>query len=392
VEAGHRIERPAGAQPLSLHVAHVGFFDDPRRRPGEQLLEDWPTLVDVAECARAAGVRVSVVQACAHLRTVHRNGIDYHFLPWHGPAAAGIGQGAWAVLIRNLRLDLIHVHGLDFSRETLALAELAPGVPIVAQDHASRPPRPWRRAIWRRCASRLAGVLFCSREQARPFLARGLLDRTPIYEIPESTSRFAPAAHWPVQRAERLPGDPAALWVGHLDRNKDPLAVLDGISRAARELPGLALHCCFGRAPLLKAVQRRIASDPMLRGRVHLLGRVPHERIERLMRAADLFVLGSHREGSGYALIEALACGLPPVVTDIPSFRALTAGGAVGALWPLGDSGALAEALISLAPRLGCAMRADVRAHFDRELSLPAVGAKLAATYEAAAGARGRER
>ena len=42
------------------------------------------------------------------------------------------------------------------------------------------------------------------------------------------------------------------------------------------------------------------------------------------MQAADLFVLGSHREGSGYSLIEALACGLPPVVTDIHAFRTLT--------------------------------------------------------------------
>ena len=62
------------------------------------------------------------------------------------------------------------------------------------------------------------------------------------------------------------------------------------------------------------------------------------------MRAADVFVLGSHREGSGYSLIEALACGLPPVVTDIPSFRSLTAAGAVGALWPCGDARALGDA------------------------------------------------
>ncbi len=65
------------------------------------------------------------------------------------------------------------------------------------------------------------------------------------------------------------------------------------------------------------------------------------------MRAADLFVLGSHREGSSFALIEALATGLTPVVTDIPSLRALTGNGAVGALWPCGDAGALDDALRS---------------------------------------------
>lgn len=100
------------------------------------------------------------------------------------------------------------------------------------------------------------------------------------------------------------------------------------------------------------------------------------------MQAADLFVLGSHHEGSGYSLIEALACGLPPVVTDIPSFRSLTGAGTVGMLWPCGDSHALCEALCSVARRADHRMRAAVRAHFDLELSLDALGLKLAAMYQ----------
>ena len=144
----------------------------------------------------------------------------------------------------------------------------------------------------------------------------------------------------------------------------------------------MQLYCCFADAPLLHAVEDRIATDSHLRDRVHLLGRVPRDRIELLMRAADLFVLGSHREGSGYALIEALACGLPPVVTNIPSFRSLTGAGAVGMLWPCDDPKALCEAMRSIAGRVGSEMRAAVSAHFDRELSFDALGRKLAAMYE----------
>jgi glycosyltransferase involved in cell wall biosynthesis len=201
-----------------------------------------------------------------------------------------------------------------------------------------------------------------------------------VFEVPESTSRFAPGDRLRARRVTALQGDPAVLWVGHLDENKDPLTVLDGIRAAARELPRLQLHCCFGTAPLLHAVEERIARDRALRPRVRLLGRVPHERVQQLMRAADLFVLGSHREGSGYSLIEALACGLPPVVTDIPSFRALTAG-TVGRLWAPRDAAALSAALRSIAPGLGETTREQVRAHFERELSLPALGRKLAAAY-----------
>jgi glycosyltransferase involved in cell wall biosynthesis len=172
------------------------------------------------------------------------------------------------------------------------------------------------------------------------------------------------------------------LWVGHLDANKDPLTVLDGVSIAVRDLPGLQLWCCYAAAPLESAVEARIARDATLRDRVHLLGGVPHERVEQLMRAADLFVLGSHREGGSFALIEAVAAGASPVVTDIPSSRALTGDGAVGALWRCGDSRSLAAALRHCAATLGPATRVRVRAHFDAHLSSAAIGRKLAAAYD----------
>jgi glycosyltransferase involved in cell wall biosynthesis len=158
--------------------------------------------------------------------------------------------------------------------------------------------------------------------------------------------------------------------------------VLEGVSQAARTLPGLQLWCCFGAAPLLREVEQRIAGDPILRGRTHLLGRVTHATVGQLMRAADILVLGSHREGSGYSLIEALACGLPPVVTDIPSFRSLTGGGAVGVLWPCSDAARLCAGLLVIAACPKPQTRAAVRAHFERELSFEAVGLKLRAMYE----------
>jgi glycosyltransferase involved in cell wall biosynthesis len=361
-----------------LHVAHIGFFKDPQGRTPRQLLESWSTLVDVAEAAARAGVRVSLVQACAQRAQFERSGVQYHFLPPGNPPAAV--EPTLDSLLRTLAPDVFHVHGLGFHREVAALAARAPQVPIILQDHASRPPRPWRRMGWRRGLSAAAGLAFCSRAQAQPFA--GLIGaHTEVYEIPESTSRFTPGERGEARRLTGIDGDPALLWVAHLDANKDPLTVLAGVSAAARLLPRLRLYCCFGVAPLLRAVEERIASDPWLRERVTLLGRVPHERIEPLMRAADAFVQGSHREGSGYALIEALACGLPPVVTDIPSFRSLTAQGTVGALWPCGDARALAAALQRIAAGTGPAARRAVRAHFERELSLDALGSKLAAMY-----------
>jgi glycosyltransferase involved in cell wall biosynthesis len=367
----------------SLHVVQISFFSDPERRSPAQLLDAWPTLVDVAEAACRSGIRVSVVQASSHSEHIARQGVRYYFLPFGEGQRAVPENAALGDLLPSLAPDVFHVHGLGFPRDVLSLASLAPGVPIILQDHANRPPRIWRRALWRRQMSIAAGITFCALEQARPFAQAGLLHPGKHqYEIPESTSRFGPGDREEARRLTGLTGDPAVLWIGHLNANKDPLTVLEGISAAVRELPHLQLFCCFGTAPLLSDVQHRIASDPNLRGRVHLLGRVPHERIELLMQAADLFVLGSHHEGSGYSLIEALACGLPPVVTDIPSFRSLTGAGTVGMLWPCGDPHALCDALCSVAERADHRMRAAVRAHFDLELSLDALGPKLAAMYQ----------
>jgi glycosyltransferase involved in cell wall biosynthesis len=366
-----------------LHVAQISFFNDPAGRAPLQLLDAWPSLVDVADAASRSGIRVSVLQACPRTERLVRAGVHYYFQPFGDAPAPGGSNNALRELLRQLAPDVLHVHGLGFPRHVLSLRELAPDVPILLQDHANGPPRIWRRALWRRGMARAAGLAFCALAQATAFAEAGLVHAaTQLYEIPESTSRFMPGDRRRARAATGIAGEPAVLWVGHLDTNKDPLTVLSGISAAVGALPGLRLYCCFGEAPLLRAVQDRIAADPRLHDRVQLLGRVPHERIELLMQAADLFVLGSHREGSGYSLIEALACGLTPVVTDIPSFRALTGAGAVGMLWPCDDAAALGAALRSLAGRaVNDRARDDVHAHFERELSFAALGRKLGAMY-----------
>ena len=364
-----------------MHVLQISFFVDPRRRSPERLLEDWRTLEDiaVAVAVASAGERVTVVQASLSPGAVTRRGVDFVFI---APGDSLARSDAFRALLRHRAPDVLHVHGLDFSRDVLALRKAVPRVPILLQDHADHVPRLWRRAPWRRAAAAVDGVSFCACAQAEPFARAGLLPpHVRVFEIPESTSAFLPGDAAASRAATGLHGDPAVLCVGHLDRNKDPLTVLDGVAAAVADLPNLELWCCFGSAPLLPAVEARIARDPKLRGRVHLLGRVPRERVEQLMRAADLFVLGSHREGSSFALIEALATGLTPVVTDIPSLRALTGDGAVGALWPAGDSTALARALAEAARARAETSRSAVLAHFQEQLSGAALGRKLAAAY-----------
>ena len=363
-----------------LHVAQINFLQAPEDLAPIQVLEQWHSLVDIAEVAASSGTRVSVIQAAAREDLITRNGIDYHFIDIRGLEVARNRARRFASLLDDLKVDVLHGHGLAFAEEAFFISQCLPQLPIIMQDHADRPPRWWRRLQWRRWYAAISGISFTAPEQVQPFNRLRLFDPLAhVFAIPESSCRFVPGDRDQARVETGLYGDPCVLWVGHLNAGKDPLAVLDGVSRAAAQLPGLQLWCAFGSAPLLDEVRHRIEHDPQLNGRVHLLGKVTHARIEALMQAADVFVSGSHCEGSGYALLEALACGAAPVVTDIPSFRALTGDGRVGKLWPCGDGARLAEALICMAASRPSPEQ--VRTHFDATLSFVAVGRQWAAAY-----------
>jgi phosphatidylinositol alpha-mannosyltransferase len=91
-----------------------------------------------------------------------------------------------------------------------------------------------------------------------------------------------------------------------------------------------------------------------------MLGSVLDGALERLYRAADLFAFPSTVEGFGLAALEALACGLPVVASDLDAFRTFMQHGRSALLVPVGDAEALGMALAQLArePSACAALRA----------------------------------
>jgi glycosyltransferase involved in cell wall biosynthesis len=93
-----------------------------------------------------------------------------------------------------------------------------------------------------------------------------------------------------------------------------------------------------------------------------------------LYKSVDIVVLPSYREGLPKGLIEAAACGLPLVTTDVPGCREVVSDGVDGLLVPARDSEALASAIArlcrdpSLRFRLGQAARQKVLAEFDESI------------------------
>jgi glycosyltransferase involved in cell wall biosynthesis len=107
-------------------------------------------------------------------------------------------------------------------------------------------------------------------------------------------------------------------------------------------------------------------------GLVTWLGHV--DDMAGLLGSVDVVVLPSHREGLPRTLVEAAACGLPLVTTDVPGCREVVTDGVDGLLVPKGDSEALAHAIRrlqedpGLAHRLGEAARLKARSQFDERI------------------------
>ncbi len=380
---------------VSLAVASC-VLDGERSDP-ESFFERYALLVDWVEALRDAGAGpIVVLQRYRRDAVLHREGIEYRFVSDghpEGSRALFLGE-RMARAAAALAPDVVHVEGLVFPLFVGCLRLfLARRSGIVVQDHggihAGSPGfrrRAWR--AWHRAGLRAGDAFFfTARELSTPWRQAGIIgDGQDVFEVPESSTTLASGSRGPSSAGLR--GSPALLWVGRLDENKDPLTVLEAFSQVLADLPDAVLTMVFGASQLLPQVRGRLERDRALQARVDLRGEVEWRALAPFYESADLFVLGSHHESCGFALLEALAFGVAPVVSDIPSHRVLTDGGRLGGLFAPGDAAALASTLVAVARSGRARSRDSVRDHFARELSWPAVARKAASAYEAVSAAR----
>lgn len=104
------------------------------------------------------------------------------------------------------------------------------------------------------------------------------------------------------------------------------------------------------------------------------LGTIPYDKLHLAYQGADVFVLTSESEGMPCAMLEAMACGLPVVTTDVSGNREIVRDALNGFLIPLGDEEKLAHALALLIRdegrrrRMGSESRRIVQAYDWREI------------------------
>jgi glycosyltransferase involved in cell wall biosynthesis len=93
--------------------------------------------------------------------------------------------------------------------------------------------------------------------------------------------------------------------------------LLDGFVQAAARRPDLRL-LLLGDGSLRPRLLATIAAAGM-QDRIHIAGRVDEMDLPGYFREADVYVTASHSDGSSVTLLQAMACGLPAIASDIPS-------------------------------------------------------------------------
>jgi glycosyltransferase involved in cell wall biosynthesis len=336
--------RIAHVQPIALDI--FGHRD-----------EDWGTKVryflpNMATAQARQGDSPTVhLLTSSHERHMRVGAVDVRFhrclqLPRSLPVTARFGRQLSLSMVRSIQgdsADIIHFHGacsLHLMYGAVAWQAQRQRIPLVSQDHGPREGK-WLETRCRSYAlTNTRSVLAANAASKQALKALGVPEES-IHIVPNGVD---PEVFFPGSTHIHRPGDPfRILVVSRLWEDKDPFTMADGVHEFARRGHQVKLTV-IGQGLLRKEVEQRLQAPSLT---VRFIEHVDHTELPDYYRSADVFVLTSLREGFNQATIEAMACGLPVVATNIPGI--VDGVGEAGILLPSGRADLLADALEHLA-------------------------------------------
>jgi N-acetyl-alpha-D-glucosaminyl L-malate synthase BshA len=136
--------------------------------------------------------------------------------------------------------------------------------------------------------------------------------------------------------------EPGEAVLVHLS-NFRPVKRISIFAGVAKEMPAKLLM--VGDGPERSSAEYQ-AKTLKISDRVHFLGK--HDQVNQILPAADLMLLPSRLESFGLAALEAMACEVPTIATNVGGLPELIQNGVTGVLFPVGDVDSMAQAAIGL--------------------------------------------
>jgi glycosyltransferase involved in cell wall biosynthesis len=333
------------------------------------------------EALHGRGIRL--VLATQHDQESWRAPVDVKVvrLPHCGTAGYFRNVPALKRLLRDEQPDLLSAHYASGYGTTAALAGFRPWLLSVWGSDVYDFPYEGRLQGWLlRRNLRQADAVASTSEAMAGQVRRLVPDIGPVAVTPFGidTERFAP-------QPPSLPHTHDGIVIGTV-KTLAPKYGIDLLLRAFAQVlaaagPSAVLSLVIvGDGPQrteLEALSRTLG----IAAKVRFVGAVPHAEVPQWLNRFDMYVAASRldSESFGVAVLEASACGLPVVVSDVGGLPEVVVHGETGWVVPRGDVPALAQAIQRLidAPemgrRLGAAGRERVLAHYRWQHSVDAM-------------------
>ncbi len=306
-----------------------------------------------------------------------QNGVYYYFIPQK--KKTNLFPFKQHRLVKALKPDVVFVNGLIFPLQVIQLRmKLGKSVKIIGLHHAEKPFTGLKKYLQQWADKCFDAYCFTSVEFGTTWISNGnLSDEKKVHEVMEVSSSFTPIERDLAKARSQAEGSPVYLWVGRLNANKDPLTVVSAFLQFSKLHPLAKLYMIFQTEELLSEIKKLFQQYPEEAKNIILAGRIAHEELAYWYNSVDFIISGSHYEGSGTAVCEAMSCGCVPVLTDIASFRMMTGRGKCGLLYEPADEAALLEVLQQSTQIDMRAERAKVLTQFREFLSYEAIGKKI---------------
>lgn len=321
----------------------------------------------------------------------------YDFLPRYAGGMAYLLLTFFYLWYARRGYDLIHAYGIVDSAPAAAVVGRVLKKPSIARalcggafGDVATLRRSYFPSLRRRLLMKVARYVVLSAQIGDELLGLGL-DGRRMVEIPNGvdTSMFYP---WVEDRRalRRKLGlfeeGKMVICVGRLAPQKRVDLLIVALRQVRDRLPGARL-VLVGDGPLrseLEQIVVRLGLD----NSVIFAGNRPD--VAAYMQASDVFVLPSEAEGMSNAVLEAMACGLPVLVSDCEGNRELVTDGLDGMVFPRGSEKFLAQKIEALLLDTACAQRLAQAAieKVQSQFRLESVATRYMELYKTVIGAR----
>jgi glycosyltransferase involved in cell wall biosynthesis len=162
----------------------------------------------------------------------------------------------------------------------------------------------------------IRAYFFNGKEMARPYLKKNIIkNKDKVIEIPEATTPFT-------LRACQTKPIKKIVSIGRLNENKNTVTILKAINLLKDSRQDFQLSIFYGTSELESELKTYVDVH-QLHSLVSFKGSISQKEVESVLNQSELFISASLYEGSGFSLIEAMACGVYPIVSNIIAFNYL---------------------------------------------------------------------